>query len=354
MTGIVDFLTQPGKDPAEAVNGQLVSTLGGLISEIPPVPSRINQLGLFIEQGMLGTKLFFDRQGYEIRLVQSTERGAAVPDGLSPSRNNVHLKAVRLSEKATILADDFRDILALGTSGGFESLNSWMTQRLWSPTQSVRATNEWHKLGAIKGEVLDANGDVIFDLYDLFGFTKPEPVELELDTASTDVRGKMTKAKRAMMKALGGVPATGFHAFAGDNLWDKLVGHKSVRETWLNTQRASELRDNAAYESINLGGITIENYHGYVGETPFVGPDEIRFFPVGVPGLFQQHFAPADRFPFNDGMGLKEYVMPYRKDDGTAIDFIVQSNPVTLCTRPNALLSGVTNTAPSEPEGGET
>lgn len=347
MTGIVDFITQPNLSTPEAVDGELISTLGGLIKEIPHVPSRIDELGLFVEQGMLGTKLFLDRQGYEIRLVQSTARGSAVPEGQSPTRSGVHLEAVRLSEAATILADDFLNIRQLGSNGNFENLNSWLAQRMWSPTNSIRATREYHKLGALKGEVKDANGDTITDLYSLFGFTKPTAIEFELDTATTDVRGKFAQAKRAGMAALGGIANVRWHAFAGDNYFDKLVNHKTVRETWLNTQKANELRDDVTYDSIKLSGVTIENYQGYIGTDKFVGDDEIIIFPVGAPGLYQQHFAPADRFPFNEGLGLKEYVMPYKKDDGTQVQFIVQSNPVTLCTRPNALLSGVTNTNPA-------
>lgn len=346
MTGIVDFITQPNLDPAQAVDGELISTLNGVVKQVPEVPSRVDELVEFLEQGMLGTKLFLDTQGYEIRLVQTTERGSPVPEGQSPTRDNVHLTAKRLSEKATISADDWRDIRQVGATG-FENLQSWLAQRTWSPINSVRATREYHKLGALKGLVLDADGSTITDLYDLFGFVAPTPIEFELDTATTDVRNKFKQARRVGKRALGNMAnSVRWRAFAGDNFWDKLISHKSVKETFLNTAAAADLRGSGD-DAITLGGVTIENYDGFIGNDKFVDPDGIHIFPVGAPGLYQQHFAPADRFPFNDGLGLKEYLMPYRAADGTSMDLIVQSNPVTLCTRPNALLPGVSNTNPA-------
>lgn len=349
MTGIVDFITQPNLDTPVPVDGQLVKTLGQLVEGINPLPSRINDLGLIKESGMLGTKLFLDRRNYEIRLVQSTPRLSEVPDGLAPSRSNIHMESVRITEKFHMSPDDHRNVRALNTSGGFESVNTWLKQNLWSSVNSVRATLEWHALGMLRGEILDADGSVIDDLYSVTGMTRPATIEFNLETASTDVIGKFRQARRVSAKGLQGAPVTRWHAFAGDNYFDKLISHKSMKETWLNTKRSREGRDTGSYESIDVAGVTVENYNGYIGDRDFVGPDEIRIFPVGSPGLYQRHYAPGDRFPFNDGLGLREYVMPYRKDDGTGILFIVQSNPITLCTRPAALLAGVSDTEATTP-----
>lgn len=164
--------------------------------------------------------------------------------------------SVPFTEKFHMSPDDHRDVRALNTSGGFESVNTWIQQNLWSPVNSVRATLEWHALGMLRGEILDADGSVIDDLYSVTGMTRPATIEFNLETATTDVPGKFRQARRVSAKGLQGAPVTRWHAFAGDNYFDKLISHKSMKETWLNTQRSREGRDTGPNETIDVAGVS--------------------------------------------------------------------------------------------------
>ncbi len=64
----------------------------------------------------------------------------------------------------------------------------------------------------------------------------------------------------------------------------------------------------------------------------------LALIPLGVPGLFQQVFAPADTMQFVKTKGLPVYSLmrPERQTSSMAV-VEVQSNPLTLCTRPLAL-----------------
>ena len=87
-----------------------------------------------------------------------------------------------------------------------------------------------------------------------------------------------------MMKAAKGVftPATRVHALCGDAFWDDLTAHSEVRQTYLNTIEASQLRNGNAYETFNYGGITWENYRGTDDGSVGINTDKAKFFPVNV------------------------------------------------------------------------
>ena len=48
---------------------------------------------------------------------------------------------------------------------------------------TLTMTEEYHRLGAIQGLVLDKDGSVLFDLYDEFGVPEPAAIEIDLTRA---------------------------------------------------------------------------------------------------------------------------------------------------------------------------
>lgn len=160
--------------------------------------------------------------------------------------------------------------------------------------------------------------------------------------------------KQRITDLLGGVSMTGLHAFVGDDFFDDLLTHPEVRETYKGMNEAKILRDgyvgpnrSSAYSFgiFEFGGIVFENYRGAVGTTSFIGSDECHIFPVGVSGLFQTRYAPADYMETVNTIGKRLYTKqtPWPNDKGTALD--VQMNALSYATRPKVLIGGVRGTA---------
>ena len=59
--------------------------------------------------------------------------------------------------------------------------------------------------------------------------------------------------------------------------------------------------------------------------------------PLGVPDLFITRFAPADYEETVNTMGLPRYMRQYMMPNGKGRHIEVESNPISLCTRPTAL-----------------
>jgi hypothetical protein len=95
-----------------------------------------------------------------------------------------------------------------------------------------------------------------------------------------------------------------------------------------------------SYGSFEFGGITWENYRGYVGSQAFIDPDKCYLFPLGVPNLFKTFFGPADYIETVNRQGQRMYAKQYPMPNDKGIFMEVQTNPLNVCTRPNALLKG--------------
>jgi hypothetical protein len=207
--------------------------------------------------------------------------------------------------------------------------------RLGKAKRQLDATHEFQRMGALNGLVLDADGStVLLNIYQAFG-VEQQVLSMGLNDPATKVRVKCAEALDMQEDELGNVTSSGSRAFCGKTFWDKLITHKSVEETFLNTIQAAELRGDAR-ESFELGGIVWERYRGRIAGVAFIHDDQALLIPEGVPDLYISCFAPADYMETANTQGLPYYSklepMPFNKGmSGEA-----QSNPLHLCTRPRA------------------
>lgn len=342
MAGIIDFFTQ------DTVDGQLVATLAGVIEKGPKVPSMTKDMGLYSAEPIMGTTLKFDTVGSTIQLVQSSERGTDAPTRARKTKGIVHFEAVRIALEAKFMADEVLNMRKLGTGGDFEAAESYFLSELAPYRGSVQATLESHRVGGMRGYVLDADGDVITDLWTKFGLTAPAEVGFQLDAASSTVADPIRRAVAGVVRQikheLGNIGSGQIMAACGSDFFDALSGAEEVRATYLNQMAAAELRGGTAMtgRTLNYGGAIFFEFEGRVGDTDFVEADEVRFFPAGVPGLFRQFFAPHDRDASIPGknIGQPEYALPHFDPKGRFREVEIQSNPITICTRPSVLIGG--------------
>ncbi|KWO22007.1 major capsid protein E [Burkholderia ubonensis] len=314
-----------------------LSSMTAAINEQEYVPGRISSTGMFDEEGVTTTVVQIERDGDKLALVAAGERGTPAPNVAGSKPNLIPFNTVHLPQRASIKADEIQNLRAFGSDSELETLQNYVNRRLAKMRRMLDATHEFHRLGAIRGVILDADGkNVVANLLDSFGI-KQQVVEYELSNPKTEIRIKNEDTLEAIEDALGNVPFTGARAFCGSNFWRKLLTLPTVKETFLNTAAAAALRGDPR-GSIELDGIVFERYRGAVGGVPFVGPDEAYAVPEGVPDLFISRFAPGDYTDAVNTIGLPYYarqeLMPFNK----GVEIEAQSNPIHLCTRPRACI----------------
>ena len=325
------------------------TSLSAAINAVETPPQRIAELGLFEEKGVRTTSVVIERKDGVVSILPAKARGADPTPMTDRTRTGISLEVPHVPARARILAGEVRGVRAFGSESDLETIETVRDEKLSDMDDSLSATEEYHRLGAIQGIILDADGSVIYDLFDEFGVTEPDPIYLDLSAAHTPgtgiIRKKLTLLKDRMRRTLKNKMVTGVWAPCGAGLFNDLTNHPEIRETYLNQQEAADLRGGNPLERFVYGGTLFELYPGY-GDVE-IAEGECRFVPMGVKGLFQSSFAPAPYFSAVNTPGLPRYALASLDPTGEKwIDLEGQSNGLHICTRPEALIPGLATADP--------
>lgn len=320
------------------------TTLTAAINNTETPPQRIAQLGLFEENGVPTTSVIIERKNSRLDIAPVLPRGADPTPMQQGDRDGVSMIIPHVPVLDKLMADELQDVRAFGSEDQMEGVESVRDEKLQAMDDTLTITEEYHRLGAIQGLVLDKDGSVLFDLYDEFEVTEPDAIELDLDrtgwTAADSgvLRAQFSGIRTQMRKANGNKAVRGVWAPCGEDLYEQVANHPEVRETYLATMEAKDLRGDPS-ESFVYGGVIWEKYPGY-GDVEMEA-DECRFVPMGVPGLFISRYGPANWFSAVNRKGLPRYVMANIDPTGEKhIDFEGQMNGLHICTKPELLIPG--------------
>lgn len=314
-----------------------VTTRSASISEAPFAPSRLVTLGLFNNEPISTTDVWVEKDGATLALVAAGQRGAPGEVVGKDHATAVGFKTIHLKRQAGILADEIQNKRAFGSDSELDTVVAYTDRVAMKHRRAIETTIEFQRMGAIKGQIVDSDGStVLVDLFSRFGLTQ-QTHDMQLDTDTTDVRSEAIKAKRKSEDALGAAVVSGFRAFCGDAFFDALVAHPEVKAAYDRYQEGEMLR-NDPRGGFLFGGVIWENYRGNVSGQAFVGADDAYLVPEGVQDLFITNFAPADYMETVNTDGLPFYQKTWAMDANRGVYLEVQSNPLSLCTRPRAVV----------------
>lgn len=332
----------------DAFNNKAFSmvSLTAAINKVAYVPGLLGSLNIFEPVPVYTRTIAVERKEQGLVLIPTSPLGAPPRETDRTGRTIRDLRTTRLSDAFTLWAYEIEGIRAFGTESEFESLQTEYASRMAVVRGNMDLTHEFHRLGALQGKLLDADGvTVIYDYFDEFDIAEPAAVNFALTTEATDVRGKCQEIIRGMVRSAKGhfTPATQVHAIAGDAFYDALIAHPKVAQTYLNWQAAEALREKTAFESFYFGGITWHNYRGTDDTSTVAVPtDQAKFFPVGARDVFKKAMAPAEFGPFVNTRGQDTYAINVVDKDRQAwTRGELYSYPLYLCTLPEVLRKAV-------------
>lgn len=326
-----------------------VIPLTDAINQLKFMPGRIGQMGLFNTTSVATTAVAIEERNGILVLVAPTPRGGPGQTIDKPKRGLRMLSVPHFEVNDAIMAEEVQGVRAWGQETAVEQVMDKVTDREVVASNAMAVTEEYARVGAIKGIITYADGTQT-NLFTEFGVDQAAEIDFDLDNATPAkgaLRKKSAQVVRQLAGILDGVPYTGVHAICGDNFFDDLLSHPEVIDSYKNTAMASVLRDgyvlpngNKIYGVFEFGGIIWENYRGTVGGTAFVDPDKCHLFPTGVPGLFRTVYAPADYVETVNTMGKRLYVKQWAMPNDKGINLDTQMNALQYCTRPGSLLQG--------------
>jgi len=318
-------------------NAFTVQSLTDAINDTPYKPGRIGQLGYFDEKGISTTSISIERKGLSLNLVPSSQRGAPGNVVNGDKRTMVAFPSVHLQDNATIMADEVQNVRAFGEESETQLVQSIVNERLEKMRNRMDVTLEFQRIGAIKGQVLDADGStVLMDMFNTFGLTQQTQV-MSLATASTKLKTKILSAMKKVENVLGGLAPSGYRVLAGESFWEEFMSHDNVEKSYDRWLEGEFLRQDPR-NAFSFGGVKWERYVGKVDGIDFVGVDDAYLVPEGVMDMFLTKFAPADYMETVNTLGRPYYSKQEILRMNKGVELESQSNPITICTRPDAII----------------
>lgn len=322
-----------------------VVSLTDAINKMPYKPSRIGEMGLFETRGVTTTSVMIEEKDGVLSLLPTAARGTPPAVAAKGKRKARMFTVPHIPLDASVMADEVQGVRAFGSDTEVQGVAAVVNEKIASMRQSHEVTLEYHRLGALKGVVLDADGEtVVHNLFTEFGVKPVAPVtgamlEFDFTGATPSVKETCMEIKRKIEERLGALPYNHIHCFCDSTFFDKLTNEDGVKAAYNLWQAGAALREDMR-AGFPYAGIIFEEYRGGVGSIEFIKAGIPIFFPVGVPGLFKTYYAPADYIETVNTMGLPYYAKQERMTFDKGIMINTQSNPLCICTQPGVLLKG--------------
>lgn len=317
------------------------------IEKVPYLPGMLGSMGLFTAVPVSTVTVAVERLDNSLSIIQTSERGAppTTQGKIRPVLRD--FRTVRLYKQDTLYSHEIQNVRAFGTETELQSMQNVVARRQQRLLNDLALTRERHRLGAINGIVLDADGSVIRNYFDEFGISQPSEITFSnaaITAANKDLRTYIGDViVRPMYRAIGAeIPGMSIIGLAGDSFFDYLLSNADFKQSYLNWQAAVELRGPAAFGTFTYGGVSWINYRGTDDNaTVSVPANKARFFPRGVPDLFQSAYSPGESFDVANTLGRELYAMIIPDNKRNAfVEIEVASYPLDICTRPEVLLRG--------------
>lgn len=305
------------------------------------MPSLLGQLGIFHKRPIYDKTFGVEAINGTLNIIETSARGSKPKEKERNERDLRPFNTVQLSEAWTLWFDTLTGIRELGKTDQRKRVMSEIKTLSAGVMDDLELTREYHRLGALQGLLLDADGtSVIQDYFDDFGITRPANISFGLNDDTTKLRVNCNELHRSVLRSSKGAikPGAQVHALCGDEWFDKFITHEAVEKTYLNWSAASDLRDASAFGAFRFGNITWHNYRGTDDNSDVAVPvDKAIVFPTGTK-IFEEVLSPTFMDPWINTKGKREYVVPIRDRDRNAyMKGEVYSHPLFMCRRPEVL-----------------
>jgi hypothetical protein len=330
------FMQNPFKGP-----GFDMISMTETMNMIPNNYGRIQQAGIFNTKTIPTTIIGIEEQHGVLNIIPSVPRGSPSTKNTTSKRKMRYFELLHVPLDDQIKPEDLQNIRAYGQNTLKQAAQE-MLERLVEIRLKHAITLEYFRMGAMMGEINNADGSLLMDLYEEFGITK-KTISFDTSTATTDIRMKCFEVVRWMEDHLLGEVMLGAEVWADQVFFDALVSHKVVKETYLNYAEAAERVGGDVRKGFTYGGIKFSEYRA-VASTPdgttrkFIPEGTAIAFPTGTTDTFKTFFGPANYISTVNTMGQELYARIRIPEDDRSVEIETEQNPLPICKRPALLV----------------
>ena len=305
------------------------------INLVPYQPTRLGSLGLFAAEGVSTLSVAIEMQNNVLTLVPTAARGVPGPSKTVEKRTIRDFRTVHLPQRVVVMADEVQGLRSFGSETEEVAAMAHLQKKMAVARRDLDITHEWQRMGALKGQVLDADLSVIYNWFTEFGVSQSTQ-NIALSVSTTKVLQAVVALKRTVEDKLGGVMMKGLRVLCSPEFFDAFTGHAAVIESYKYQQSTFLRTDNR--DGFEFGGVVWEEYRGTIGGNRFIAANKAYAVPEGVPELFKTFYSPAPYMETVNTNGLPFYMKQKSMDFDTGVEYQVQSNPLHMCTRPDGIV----------------
>lgn len=330
-------------------NAFSLSSLTNSIEMAPYKPRMLGSLGLFKEKSIRTLVAWIEKKNNRLSILNTANRGTIMNVRSTIPRTAIPIAVPHVPYFQTIIADDIQGIRAFGSESELENIATHVNDQLAAMKQDHEVTQEWHRVGALKGIVYDGDGTtVLINLFTTFGISQ---TVVNWYTNDTSFAPHITQIIRLIANKLGSETTGLITAICGDQYFDKIVEHPSMRiayERWRDGEFLRMSHLGPAYYALAASGFMFQNvffinYRGSIGALPFIESNAAYYVPSGLDNFFEEIAAPADFMETVNTPGKRFYARQERMAFNKGVELHTQSNVLTICKRPDLVIKSVWN-----------
>lgn len=301
--------------------------------------------GLFTAKPINTRSFIMDVKEHHFNILPLQQVGEPIPQRSFKKGAMTQIPTYRIGEGAKLMAAELAFLRQFGTPD--EMVAAAVTEvavRQQALLTDHDATLEYMYLNALDGKVVDKDGTVLIDMYDLFDLSRPASVALPLSTAKDgDLRELIERQICIKIEdAAAGAQFSTIDASCGEDAWFALMKNPEFRELQKIAENVAAMGGSTRNVPVQFAGVNWSRYQRDAQGKISLPSDKVKFYPSGKGNtVFQDVMAPGETFADLGKYGSPIYsrIIPDTKRD-SYVELEVMSYRMALCTRPETLRSG--------------
>ena len=208
-----------------------MASLTASINILPNSYGKLEAMNLFPQKSVRTRNIAVEEMNGVLNLLPTQIPGGNATVGTRGKRKMRSFTIPHIPHDDVVLPEEVQGIRAFGSESELESIQNVMNDHLQAMRNKHAITLEHLRMGALKGNILDADGSTLYNLYNEFEIT-PKTVNFALGTAGTDVKKKCLEVVRHIEDNLCGEFMTGVHCLVSPEFFDALTSHSKVKEAY--------------------------------------------------------------------------------------------------------------------------
>ena len=164
-----------------------MAALTAAINILPNLYGRIEDLGLMPAKPVRQRQVIVEEMNGVLNLLPTLPPGTPGTVGVRGKRTLRSFVIPHIPHDDVVLPEEVQGIRAFGSETEMEAVAGVIARHLETMRNKHAITLEHLRMGALKGVILDADGSVLYDLFDEFDIT-PQTIAYDIGYAGTNVK----------------------------------------------------------------------------------------------------------------------------------------------------------------------